>query len=190
MCGIAGVLDRSGGPACADAARRMGAAIAHRGPDDDGLVCDGPVALVNRRLAILDRSPRGHMPMATPDGRHVITYNGELYNFRELRAVLERFNGMFALAVWDRERRSLFLARDRYGVKPLYYAQAGRTLLFGSEVKALLAHGTLRAAVSPEHLLEYLTFQNLFTDGTLFAGVRLLAPGHHLTVACDGAVPA
>jgi asparagine synthase (glutamine-hydrolysing) len=191
----------------------MGTVIAHRGPDDEGYFVDGPVGLANRRLAIIDPSPAGHMPMASRRGSLVITYNGELYNFRELQAELEhhghqfrthtdtevvltayeqwgaacveRFNGMFGLAIWDRDRRALFLARDRFGVKPLYYAEAGPLVLFGSEIKSLLAHDALSAELSREHLLEYFTFQNIFTDGTLFKGVRLLPPGHRLTIAAD-----
>jgi asparagine synthase (glutamine-hydrolysing) len=207
MCGIAGALDRSGAPVPSDALRRMGEIVAHRGPDDAGEWSDGPVGLVNRRLAILDPTPAGHMPMAR--GELHITYNGELYNFRELRAELQRhghqfetrtdtevvlaayqrwgaacvnrFNGMFAIAIWDAGRQELFLARDRYGVKPLYVAEAGPLVLFGSEIKSLLAHGALRARVSLPHLLEYFTFQNIFSDGTLFDAVRLLPAGHHLT---------
>src|SRR3954469_4041546 len=206
MCGIAGVLDRSGAPVPLQVLRRMGDVIAHRGPDDEGQFFDGPVGLVNRRLAIIDPSPAGHMPMTSARGSLVITYNGELYNFRELQAELERlghrlrshtdtevvlaayeqwgaaaverFNGMFGLAIWDRDRRELFLARDRFGVKPLYYAESGPLLLFGSEIKSLLAHDALSAQVSPVHLLEYFTFQNIFTDGTLFKDVKLLPPGH------------
>jgi asparagine synthase (glutamine-hydrolysing) len=192
----------------------MGDVIAHRGPDGEGQHTDGPVGLVNRRLAIIDPTPAGAMPMVSGDGRYWITYNGEVYNFRELRreletaghrfrshtdtevvlnayaawgpACVERFNGMFALAIWDRERSELFLARDRFGVKPLYYADLPDTFLFGSEIKSMLEHGALRARVSAPHLLEYFTFQNIFTDGTLFADVRLLRPGHHLTVRTDG----
>ena len=214
MCGIAGVLDRSGAPVPLEVLRRMNAVIAHRGPDDEGHFVDGPVGLANRRLAIIDPSPAGHMPMASRRGSPVITYNGELYNFREVQAELERlghefrshtdtevvlaayerwgeesverFNGMFALAIWDRDRRELFLARDRYGVKPLYYTEAGPLLIFGSEIKSLLAHDAVRAEVSHAHLLEYFTFQNLFTDGTLFKGVRLLPPGHRVTVRAGG----
>lgn len=216
MCGIAGALDRSGAPVPISLLRRMGDVIAHRGPDDEGQLADGPVGLANRRLSIIDLSAHGHMPMASASGRAVITYNGEIYNFRELRAELERaghrflsdtdtevalvayehwgaacverFNGMFALAIWDRERRELFLARDRYGIKPLYVAEAGPLLLFGSEVKSLLEHPALRARVSLPHLLEYFTFQNIFTDGTLFEGVRLLPPGHRAVVRADGGV--
>jgi asparagine synthase (glutamine-hydrolysing) len=213
VCGIAGVLERSGRPAEPELLKRMGDVIAHRGPDGEGQYADGPVGLVNRRLAIIDPSPAGAMPMRSGDGRYWITYNGEVYNFADLRAELaaaghefrshtdtevvlnayaewgaacvERFNGMFAFAIWDRERGELFLARDRFGVKPLYYADLGRTFLFGSEIKSMLEHDALTAAMSLPHLLEYFTFQNIFTDGTLFAGVRLLPPGHHMTVRAD-----
>jgi asparagine synthase (glutamine-hydrolysing) len=185
-------------------------AIAHRGPDDYGHHIDGPAGLGNRRLAIIDPTPDGHQPMLAADGAVALTYNGEVYNFHELRAELERvghrfvsqtdtevvlhaylewgkgcverFNGMFGLAIWDRRSGELFLARDRYGIKPLYYTRVGNTLLFGSEVKSFLVHPDFHVRMSPEHLLEYLTFQNLFTDGTLFAGVSLLPPGCHLTV--------
>ena len=151
MCGIAGVLERSGRPVERELLQRMGDVIAHRGPDGEGQYADGPVGLVNRRLAIIDPTPAGAMPMASGDGRYWITYNGEVYNFaraarRSSRppatasartptprscstptppgapACVERFNGMFAFAIWDRERSELFLARDRFGVKPLYYA--------------------------------------------------------------------
>lgn len=215
MCGIAGVIDLSGAPVKKAPLHRMGEVIAHRGPDDSGEWHEGPVGLVNRRLAILDLDHRGHMPM---ERAHLcITYNGEVYNFKELRGELarrghsfstetdtevvlaayaewgarcvEHFNGMFAFAIWDGHRRELFLARDRYGIKPLYVAQVGSLFMFGSEVKSLLAHGALRAQLSPRHLLEYFTFQNIFSDGTLFAGVRLLPAGHHLTVPLAGGAP-
>jgi asparagine synthase (glutamine-hydrolysing) len=212
MCGIAGVFDRSGAPVAADIVARMGEVIAHRGPDDAGEWAEGPVGLANRRLAILDLDDRGRMPMALGGLR--ITYNGELYNYQELRSELERdghrfhtrtdtevvltayaewgersverFNGMFAFAIWDARNQELFLARDRYGIKPLYVAQVGSLVLFGSEVKSLLVHGALRARLSPRHLLEYFTFQNIFSDGTLFDGVRLLPPGHRLTIPRNG----
>src|SRR5699024_5164091 len=131
--------------------------------------------LAHRRLAIIDLSPAGHQPMMTGDGRYLITYNGEIYNFQELRVeleakgysfrsrtdtevllngfaewgegVLERLNGMFAFAIWDRQKKELFLARDKYGVKPLYYATLGKLFVFGSEVKALMAHPSWKGAV-------------------------------------------
>jgi asparagine synthase (glutamine-hydrolysing) len=213
MCGIAGALDRSGAPVPIALLRRMSDVIAHRGPDGEGQYADGPVGLANRRLAIIDPRPEGDQPMVDATGDYVITYNGELYNYRELRVELERlgrrfrtatdtevvlnayaqwgvacvdrFNGMFGLAIWDRRKRQLFLARDRYGIKPLYYAEVGPLVLFGSEIKSLLQHDGLAAAVSLPHLLEYFTFQNIFTDGTLFAGVKLLRPGHRILLDAE-----
>ena len=180
----------------------MAAAIVHRGPDGEGFFTDGPLGFGHRRLAIIDPSPAGAQPMRSLDGRFVLSYNGEVYNFRELRSELEplghrfrsrtdtevvlaalaewgedalpRFNGMFALSLWDSQRRELLLARDRYGMKPLHYARIGEVFVFGSEIKAMLAHSSLRAELDPEALLEYLTFQNLFTDRSFFRGVRLL----------------
>ena len=210
MCGIAGILAREGQVVHEGVLRLMGEAIAHRGPDDHGTHIDGPAGLASRRLAVIDITPAGHQPMATEDGRFTIVYNGELYNFRELGAELaargnglrshsdtevvlrayrewgpacvERFNGMFALAIWDHDERTLFVARDRYGIKPLYWARAGDELLFGSEIKSFLQHPGFWAKVSPEHLLEYFTFQNLFTDGTLFEGVRMFPAGSFATL--------
>jgi asparagine synthase (glutamine-hydrolysing) len=211
MCGIAGSFDLSGAPSSAAIVKRMTDVIAHRGPDGEGVWVDGAVGLGHRRLAIIDLSEAGRQPMATPDGRFVVTYNGELYNFQELRtelqalghrfrsrsdtevllaafaewglAALPRFNGMFAFAIWDRLERRLVLARDRFGVKPLYWARVGTRLLFGSEVKAILAAPGVGATLDREALAEYLTFQNFFTDRTLFAGVKLLPPGTSLVVA-------
>jgi asparagine synthase (glutamine-hydrolysing) len=211
MCGIAGVLSRDGSPVPHELVRRMTDAIEHRGPDDEGQYVDGPVGLGNRRLAIIDPTPDGHQPMSAEDGRVVLTYNGEVYNFRELRdelerlghgfhsrtdtevvlrsylqwgaSCVERFNGMFGLAIWDARTDELLLARDRYGIKPLYFTEADGAFLFGSEIKSFLEHPDFRVHLSRRHLLEYLTFQNLFTDGTLFEGVHLLPPGSLLTVS-------
>ncbi|HEU4657919.1 MAG TPA: asparagine synthase (glutamine-hydrolyzing) [Capillimicrobium sp.] len=210
MCGISGILNLDGDPVPPRVLRAMADAIRHRGPDGDGTFVDGALGFGHRHLRIIDRSPENAQPMATRDGRFVLTYNGEVYNFAELRAELEargwafrtrgdtevvlyalaewgeqaltRFNGMFALALWDRERRELLLARDRYGIKPLYWTRQGDTVLFGSEIKALLAHPAMRAEMDHEALLEYLTFQNLFTQRTLFRGVRLLPPGASMTI--------
>jgi asparagine synthase (glutamine-hydrolysing) len=189
-------------------------ALAHRGPDGEGSYVDGSLGLGHRRLAIIDLSPAGRQPMLTRDGRYAITYNGEIYNFQELRAKLEalghqfrsrtdtevllyafaewgikaidRLNGMFAFALWDSQQRTLFLARDRYGIKPLYYTLAGNAFLFGSEVKAILAHSGYRTELDKAGLLEYFTFQNFFTDRTLFKDVKLLPAGCHLTVSARG----
>lgn len=210
MCGIAGYLGLNGAPAGPRLIQSMNAAIRHRGPDGEGIYCDGPVGLGHRRLAILDLSPAGHQPMRTPDGRFVLTYNGEIYNYRELQAELEsagwqfhsrcdaevvlcalaqwgekallRFNGMFALALWDVREQQLLLARDRYGIKPLYYSVAGHTFLFASEIKGILAHGAQRFEMDLEGLAEYLAFQNFFTDRTLFSSVHMLPAGAVLTL--------
>jgi len=215
MCGIAGVLELDGAPVSRVRLQAMADSLAHRGPDGEGLFTDGDLGFAHRRLAIIDLSPGGRQPMQTDDGRYVITYNGELYNYRELAAelqslgrrfrsrsdtevvlaavaewgvgALDRFNGMFAFAVWDRDRRELLLARDRYGVKPLYWARVGDTFVFGSEVKALLAQGAYRPAMDVEGLLEYFTFQNFLTDRTLFEGVRLLPAGSYLQLRAQPA---
>lgn len=203
MCGICGLINYDGSPAEADILGRMTRAIAHRGPDGEGVWLDGPVGLGHRRLAILDLSDEGAQPMRR--GPVCITYNGEIYNFSELRAELEahghvfssrtdtevvlaayrqwgeacvtRLNGMFAFAIWDQERRGLFLARDRYGIKPLYYAFFGRSFLFGSEQKAILAHPEARREMDAEALLEYFTFQNFFTRKTLTRNVEMFPAG-------------
>jgi asparagine synthase (glutamine-hydrolysing) len=213
MCGIAGVLHLNGEPASHTLLKRMTDAIAHRGPDGEGHFIDGPLGLGHRRLAIIDLSPGGHQPMATPDGRFVISYNGELYNFNELRmqleslghrfhsrsdtevvlkalahwgdAALSKFNGMFAFALWDRQSKELMLARDRYGIKPLYYALVNGRVLFSSEIKGILADPTYRTSVDKEGLLEYMTFQNFFTDKTLFKDIRLLPQGCFSRISLD-----
>lgn len=217
MCGIAGLYDLRNAPVSSVDVRRMTDAIAHRGPDGEGEYTDGCIGLGHRRLAIIDLSPTGRQPMMTADGRYVITYNGELYNFQELRtelqalghqfvsrsdtevllhayaewgpACLSRLNGMFAFAVWDKQRRSLFLARDRFGVKPLYIAQRGNLFAFASEIKAILTHSAFKAELDPEGLAEYFTFQNFFTPRTLFRGITLLPAGHYLLVEQGKPVP-
>ena len=210
MCGVSGVLDLRGAPVPRETLQRMNDALSHRGPDGEGLYTDANVGLAHRRLAIIDLSSAAAQPMRSADGRYVISYNGELYNFRELRRELEalgerfrsrsdtevllaawarwgakaldRLNGMFAFAIWDAREKTLTLARDRFGIKPLYYARLPDVVLFGSEVKAILAHGAYRNSLDREALLEYFTFQNFFTDRTLFKDVRLLPAGTHLTL--------
>jgi asparagine synthase (glutamine-hydrolysing) len=216
MCGIAGTFSpQPERETTAEAtARAMSGLIAHRGPDAEGFLLDGPVALANRRLAIIDLSPAGRQPLYNEDGSVGIVYNGELYNFQTLRLELgsrghrfrsatdtevivhayeeygpdcvRHFNGMFAFAVWDRRRGTLFLARDRFGVKPLYYAWIDGALAIASEVKAFFALPAFRARPDPEALVEYFTFQNVLSERTLFQGVRLLPPGSTMTVGPDG----
>ncbi len=210
MCGIAGILNFDQKPVAHSQIKSMTDSIIHRGPDGEGQYIDGHMGLGHRRLAIIDLSPAGHQPMQTPDGRFTITYNGELYNFKELRIQLEalgypfhshtdtevvlnayaewghqclhKFNGMFAFAIWDKRYRQVFLARDRYGIKPLYYYQNDKSFIFASEIKAIIATGLYSSKIDKEGLVEYLTFQNFFTDKTLFQDVKILMPGHHMLV--------
>jgi asparagine synthase (glutamine-hydrolysing) len=216
MCGIAGFINLDGQPASPEVLKAMTDAIRHRGPDAEGQLVHGPVAIGHRRLSIIDLSPLGHQPMENRRGDQILSYNGEIYNFRELRAELEalghvfrsrsdtevvlaafeqwgdaaagRFNGMFAFAHHCRRTRRLTLARDRYGVKPLYYAQVRQTFLFASEVKAFLTHPQFAAELDSDALAEYLTFQNYLTDRTLFRHVRMLPAGSLLHVPYDGPV--
>ncbi len=212
MCGIVGVV----GPRQPQVTvlRAMTRALQHRGPDNEGFYRAPGVALGHRRLSIIDLSAAGRQPMRSPDGQVVLVYNGELYNYRELREELEaagvsfatktdtevllhayrvwglqaveRFNGMFAFALWDARTHELHLVRDRFGVKPLYYARVGSELLFASEAKALFAHPDCTPRLNPDALNEYLTFQNVLSNDTFFAGVALLAPGTILTFSERG----
>jgi len=214
MCGICGVMHFSGERVEPGTLRAMTDAISHRGPDGEGVYVGGPIGLGHRRLAIIDLSEAGAQPMHSADGRYSITYNGEVYNFKELRRELEelgcrfkstsdtevvlaayaiwgkacvkRFNGMFALGIWDARKQALFLARDRYGIKPLYYAFFGDTFLFGSEQKAILAHPKARRTLDPKALLEYFTFQNIFTDRTLLENIKTLGAGCTAAVSPAG----
>jgi asparagine synthase (glutamine-hydrolysing) len=224
MCGFAGVLGSSLAPEeRAAVARRMAAALVHRGPDDDGAWADerDAVALAFRRLAILDLTPEGHQPMASADGRFVIAFNGEIYNFAALRAELEahghafrghsdtevllaslvqwglesalpRVWGMFAFALWDRRERLLYLARDRMGKKPLYYGWQGRTLVFGSELKALRAYPGFSAGIDREALTRFLRFVYVPGPRSIYEGVWKVPPASWLALSPDrpGQLPA
>src|SRR5688572_8079609 len=213
MCGFAGVMDFSGEAVPIERIRRMTETLVHRGPDASGEYTDGPIGIGSRRLAIIDLTPAGHQPMPGRNADTVIVYNGEIYNFPQLRidleslgstfhsrsdtevlirayetwgeACLDRLNGHFAFAVWDRRTRQMFLARDRFGAKPLYYLSDGRRFIFASEVKAILAHPDVSVRVNPQALTEYFTFQNVISDLTLFDGIRLLPPGEFLRVSVD-----
>jgi asparagine synthase (glutamine-hydrolysing) len=215
MCGIAGLFNIDGRPADARIVGAMRDALAHRGPDDEGLYADREVGLGHRRLSIIDLSRAANQPMLSPDGRIAIVFNGEIYNFRELRGELERsgwsfrtrsdtevliagyaiwgisdlarrIDGMAAFALWDGAARRLHLVRDRFGVKPLYLWRRGRSLVFASEVKAFLAHPDFSVRVNESALREYFTFQNLFRSHTLFAGVEHLPPASILTIDAAG----
>jgi asparagine synthase (glutamine-hydrolysing) len=210
MCGIAGLLHVDGAPVSPAVLQRMTDAVAHRGPDGEGHWIEGNVGIGHRRLAIIDLSPAGHQPMVSADHRYVLSYNGEIYNFRELRAELEakgywfrsrtdsevllyaliewgtdalkRLNGMFAFGLWDRKERKLLLARDRYGIKPLYTCRFGNSFAWASEQKAITAIPGFSVRPDRRALLEYFTFQNIFTDRTLIEGMELLPPGHYATL--------
>lgn len=210
MCGIVGQLNFDNTPVSPVILKKMTDVIKHRGPDGEGHWIDENVGLGHRRLSIIDLSPAGHQPMISADYRYVLTYNGEIYNFLELRTELEakgywfrsqsdsevvlsalaewgseallKFNGMFALAFWDRKEKKLLLARDRYGIKPLYYFQNDKKLVFGSEQKAILEQPSFDRVINKKALLEYFTFQNIFTDQTLLEGIHLLQPGHFATL--------
>ncbi len=220
MCGLAGFLTPGGEPtAMAAQARRCADAIGHRGPDaaDVWVDAEAGLALGHRRLAILDLSPHGHQPMASHCGRYVVAYNGEIYNFRALRAALEaegeRFrghsdtevllqavvrwglprtleqaNGMFAFALWDRRERVLTLGRDRFGQKPLYYGRCGRTVLFGSELKALRAHPAFDAAVDRGALTLFLRHGYVPAPYTIFEGIAKLPAGSTVVITSDGRI--
>ncbi|MBS3919015.1 MAG: asparagine synthase (glutamine-hydrolyzing) [Deltaproteobacteria bacterium] len=211
MCGIVGIFNLNGEPVSPVLLRKMTDAIKHRGPDSEGFYVDSFVGLGHRRLAIIDLSRTGHQPMITEDKQFAITYNGEVYNFQELRKELEnlgykfrsrtdtevilkayvqwgvncvqKFNGMFAFAIWDKTRQELFLARDRYGIKPLYYTFIGPTLIFASEQKAILEHPDVRREIDLEALIEYFTFQNIFTQKTLLKGIWTFPAG------CSAQIP-
>jgi asparagine synthase (glutamine-hydrolysing) len=217
MCGIAGIshFDRDRGVDRA-ALAAMGRALRHRGPDDEGVHVSRNTGLVHQRLSIIDLSAAGHQPMPTDDRRYWIVYNGEIYNYLELRQELiarghrfsshsdtevilrlyqefgpdavQRLNGMFAFAIFDEQERTLFAARDHFGVKPFLYIHDGESFAFASETKALFASGLVQPRLNREALADYFTFQFTIGDKTLFEGVRKLLPGHHLLLRADGSL--
>ncbi len=207
MCGLAGIVDL-GGPVEDDRIAAMGRALAHRGPDDEGFFGGPGVALVFRRLSIIDLSEAGHQPMSDAEGRYVLLHNGEVYNYRELRreleglghsfrsatdtevileayrewgeACVERFRGMWAFVVWDTRERRLFCSRDRFGIKPFFYRLDGQELVFASELKAFRAAG-VQLAANPSAVRDFLALGLLdHREETFFAGIRQLLPAHNL----------
>lgn len=213
MCGIVGYINTDGAPATRGKVKEMTDSLSHRGPDGEGQWVDGQCAIGHRRLSIIDLSDAAAQPMITPDGRFVISYNGEIYNYVDLRKQLQAaghkfksdtdsevllyalvewgakalsmINGMFAFALWDRREKKLMLARDRYGVKPLYYAVQGSVFSFGSEQRAITASPNFNRALNREALLEYFTFQNILTDQTLLMDIHLLPHGSFAVLDVD-----
>lgn len=213
MCGICGVFNFRGEAVDRDLVERMASAIAHRGPDGDGFHVNGPIGLGHRRLSIIDLEG-GAQPITNEDDSLYIIFNGEIYNFVELREELEncghrfktrsdtevilhgyeewgldcvcRFNGIFAFALWDQNRKRLFLARDHLGVKPLYHTRAGNRMLFSSEIKALLVDADCPRAVNLPALGQLFTLRYVPSPNTLFEGIHKLPPGHRMVVDSAG----
>jgi asparagine synthase (glutamine-hydrolysing) len=210
MCGICGIVQSDRAQRVSrDTLAAMNEQITHRGPDDDGFFVEENVGLAMRRLSIIDIQT-GHQPITNEDQTLYIVFNGEIYNHQELREDLEsrghryrtksdtetivhlyeqygddcvkHLRGMFAFAIWDRTKRRLYIARDRLGIKPLYYYHDGKTLRFGSEIKAILAHPEVKPEFNRGTLAEYLAFGYIAGAQTMYAGIRKLLPGHILTL--------
>jgi len=215
MCGICGIYHLERAQTVSEAKlKAMARTMRHRGPDDEGCYVDGNAGLGHQRLSIIDVSPCGRQPMTNEDGRLWIIHNGEIYNYPELRqqllgrghhlrshsdtevilhlyeeegpACVHRLNGMFAFAIWDHRERTLFAARDRFGIKPLYYSFQENTFVFASEIKGLFQEDLLRPDLNPDGLADYLTFQFCLEEKTLFWNVHKLLPGHYLLLRPDG----
>jgi asparagine synthase (glutamine-hydrolysing) len=221
VCGISGYINFQGKENGEPIIKAMNDCIAHRGPDDAGYVQDGSVYIGQRRLSIIDLSSAGHQPMHSANGRYVIVYNGELYNFQDLKFELQRvthgskeepypfstktdtevilaayqrwgkeclnrFNGMFAFSIWDKEKKELFIARDRMGIKPLYYHLNAGHLLFSSEIRPLLHSGLVEKKVNQDSLADYLRYQTVHAPFTIIQNILMLMPGHHMTVNLKG----
>tara|TARA_B110000967_G_C18900273_1_gene574314 strand:- start:4200 stop:6083 length:1884 start_codon:yes stop_codon:yes gene_type:complete len=210
MCGILGIYNLDGSAVNANLIAEMVKQISHRGPDGDGIFVENNIGFGHKRLAILDPSANGQQPMCSKDGKWIVVFNGCIYNFKELREELiqkghsfqsesdteviveglaaygtsffERFNGMFAIGAWNREEKKLYVSRDRYGIKPVYYWFNGKTLVFASEIKAIIKHPDYEMGVDLDALNEYFTFQNIFSYNTLFKGVNMLPPANTVII--------
>ncbi len=217
MCGIVGCLHPEGHNVPEILIERMTCALTHRGPDAQGYWANKNVGIGHTRLAIVDPTSRSAQPMSSPEGRYILTYSGEIYNYPELRKKLQGagyefhssgdtevvlnaliewgedamplLNGMFAFALWDSEKNSLLLARDRYGIKPLYFSLKNNIFVFGSEIKAILAHPEFGAELDLEGLLEYFTFQNFFSDRTLFKAIHTFPAGCFMRINPKSSLP-
>ena len=210
MCGILGIYNLDGSAVNTNLIAEMGNQITHRGPDGEGTFVEDNIGFVHKRLAILDPSNNGQQPMHSKDGKWIVVFNGCIYNFKELRQELiekghtfksetdteviceglaaygtsffERFNGMFAIGAWNTEEEKLYISRDRYGIKPVYYWFNGKTIVFASEIKAIIKHPDYEMGVDLDALNEYFTFQNIFSYNTLFKGVNMLPPANTIVI--------
>lgn len=211
MCGLAGIFNLNEEPISLQLIKKITKPIAHRGPDDEGFFVENNLAFGHRRLSILDTSSLGAQPMMSKDGNWIVVFNGCIYNFMELRLELKnlghrfvsscdtevlveglaafgkdffkKINGMFAVAAWNRQSKELILSRDRFGVKPLYYWFNGKTIVFASEIKAILEHPNYQTKVNLSALNEYFTFQNLFRYQTLFEEITMLPPANTVSIS-------
>lgn len=210
MCGIAGIYNLNGEGVDSNLLRKMTQKLAHRGPDDEGVFADGPVGLGHRRLSIIDVSKLGHQPMSNEDDTIWIAYNGEIYNFLEIREslvklghkfrsktdtevvlhsyeqwgadCLEKFNGMFAFAIFDKKSGQFFLARDRFGKKPLYYYLDSEKFVFASEIKAILEDNNILRQINPQGIANFFTFGHGIGPDTIFQKIKKLLPGRYLII--------
>ena len=215
MCGINGIVGFENEQEAESLIAKMNKSLAHRGPDDEGTWVNNGIALGQRRLSIIDLSPAGHQPMPSYNGRYIIVFNGEIYNYRQLKFDLQRsesgttqaayffktntdtevilaaylrwgekcleyLNGMFAFAIWDTENRKLFIARDRLGIKPLYFYFKAGLFVFSSELRALLSGGIVPRKLNKNSLPDYLRYQTVHAPDTIIEGVNMLLPGHSM----------
>lgn len=217
MCGINGIYGFQDSVIAKQKVMAMNNCLRHRGPDDEGIFVDDNLVLGHRRLSIIDLSTAGHQPMKSFDGRYQIVYNGELYNYKELKFELQRvvtgseqqayffqtntdteviiaafarwgsdclskFNGMFSFAIWDMQLKSLFIARDRLGIKPLYYFYTNGIFAFSSEIRSLLASNIISKALDEDALIDYLRYQTVHAPNTIVKGVKIVMPGHFIQI--------
>ena len=211
MCGILGIYNLNGKKVDSTILNLMGNQITHRGPDGNGSYFSNNIGMIHKRLAILDTTENGRQPMHSKDGEWVIVFNGCIYNFKELRSDLidkghkfysgsdtevivegfsaygpkycECFNGMFSIAAWNKNEKKLYLIRDRYGIKPLYYWFNGETVVFSSEIKGIIEHPNYKIELNLDALNEYFTFQNIFSYFTLFKGINMLPPANLVEIS-------
>jgi len=212
VCGINGIFNFQGQGDFSAAVQAMNDCIAHRGPDDEGLYSVAGLALGHRRLSIIDLSSAGHQPMFSSNKKQAIVFNGEMYNFREVKAkltdfafktstdtevilaawnkwgvdFLSAFNGMFAFALWDESKHELLVVRDRLGIKPVYYFNTGTDLVFSSEVRGLLASGKVKRKINRSVLEEYVRYQTVHAPDTILENVHMLLPGHYMRITRAG----
>lgn len=214
MCGINGVYQFSGRTVSDDVILKMNDALKHRGPDANGVVQDEFVQLGHQRLSILDLDERANQPFQSEDGKHLLVFNGEIYNFKEIRSkltnynfktdgdtevvlaaylewgenCLRMFNGMFAFAIWSRDEKTMFLARDRMGIKPLYYVLTDQEIIFSSSLKSILSSGLIDRKIRKESVSDYLRFQTVHAPYTLIEGIFQMLPGQQLTISDENGI--